>query len=103
MHDLEIETWRGESGAAYHDQMRDRATLIRDIQCVNCLQREGQRLALEPGHAVACRREIAAAIEPLAIEELIARFWPRFKERVPMLNIRHAHHAIEQRGRMRVR
>ena len=103
VHDVEIEPGGGEAGAACHDQMGDGGAIRCDVQCGDRLQRERQRLALEPGHAIAGGGEAAAPVEALAVEEVIARLGARFEEREPMLDVGQAHHAIEQSDRMLVR
>ena len=103
LHDVEIEAGGGEAGAACHDQVGYGGAIAFDVQCGDRLFRECQRLAFEAGHAVGGGGEVAAPVETLAVEEVIARLRSRFEEGEPVLDVGQAHHAIEQRGGARVR
>ena len=95
LHDVEIESRRGEPGAACHDQVGDRAALRCDVERGDGLASQGQRRLAIQRHARAGGREVATEIKPVAVKNVIARLRPGCEEREAVLDVSEIRHAIE--------
>ena len=102
LHDVEVESRRGEPGAACHDQMGDRVAFRRDVERADRLTRQRQRRIAIQRHARAGGWKVAAPIEPLAVEDVIARLRSWREERIAMLDVGQIGHAVEQRAAPRI-
>ena len=97
-HDLEVEARCGEAGTARDDQMGDGGAFVRDVERGDRLGGERERGGFVAGHAGCGAGEGAAAIECLAVENVIARLRAGGEDRVAVLDVGQSDHAVEQRG-----
>ena len=97
VHDVQIETRRGEAGAACDDQMGDRIAVHLQLGGGDRLGGQRPGLRLEPRHARAGRGEGAAAIEPVAVQPAVLRSGAGREDGEAVPDIGHGGHPGEQR------